>query len=149
VTYELPFFKSQKGFAGQAFGGWSLGSLMQLYTGHPVDLYVGALGSGASTRYRARDANTFVPFGGTLLDGATVCHRAAGCHDFLLDQNGVPINLGGDYNLDGVLNDHPMFLGSSLGSVYSGGSPADGIFKDNNQIGCAEAGLPSNIVTTG
>ncbi len=149
VTYELPFFKSQKGFAGQAFGGWSLGSLMQLYTGHPVDVFVGALGSGASTRYRARDANTFVPFGGTLLDGATVCHKAVGCHDFLLDQNGVPINLGGDYNLDGVLNDHPMFLGSSLGSVYSGGSPADGIFKDNNQIGCGEAGLPANIVTVG
>jgi len=123
VTYELPFFKGQKGFVGQAFGGWSLGSLFQLYTGHPVDVYVGALGSGASTRFRARDAA-----------GALV-----------LDQNGVPFNLGGDYNLDGVLNDHPTFLGSSGSSVYSGGSPADGIFKDNNRIGCGEAGLPGTI----
>ena len=123
VTYELPFFKGQKGFVGQAFGGWSLGSLFQLYTGHPVDIYVGALGSGASTRFRARDAA-----------GAVV-----------LDQNGVPINIGGDYNLDGVLNDHPDFLGSSISSVYSGGSPADGIFKNNNQIGCGEAGLPATV----
>jgi hypothetical protein len=123
VTYELPFFKAQKSFAGHAFGGWTLGSLLQVYSGHPVDVYVGALGSGASTRFRARDAS-----------GALV-----------LDQNGVPFNIGGDYNLDGVLNDHPVFLGSSVGSAYSGGSPADGIFKDNNQIGCGEAGLPATV----
>jgi hypothetical protein len=62
---------------------------------------------------------------------------------FLKDQNGVVYDIGGDYNLDGVLNDHPNFIGSSLSSVYSGGSPADGIFKDNHRIACGEAGLPS------
>ena len=92
VTYDLPFLKAEKGFVGHALGGWSLGSFFQLYSGHPVDVYVGALGTGASTRFRARDAS-----------GA-----------FVLDQNGVPFNLGGDYNLDSVLNDHPIFLGSSL-----------------------------------
>src|SRR5437879_6013100 len=97
VTYDLPFLKAEKGFVGHALGGWSLGSFFQLYSGHPVDVYVGALGTGASTRFRARDAS-----------GA-----------FVLDQNGVPFNLGGDYNLDSVLNDHPIFLGSSLNSVYS------------------------------
>ena len=35
VTYELPFLKNQKGFVGQAFGGWSIGSFLQLYSGHP------------------------------------------------------------------------------------------------------------------
>jgi hypothetical protein len=123
VTYELPFFKAQKGFAGHALGGWTLGSLMQVYSGHPVDIYVGALGSGASTRKVAKDA----------------------LGNLVLDPNGVPYNIGGDYNLDGVLNDHPVYLGSSIGAAYSGGSPADGIFKDNNRLGCGEAGLPATV----
>lgn len=58
------------------------------------------------------------------------------------DSNGVPENLGGDYNLDGVYNDHPVYAGS--GSPYSSGSPADGIFRDNNLIGCGFAGQLSS-----
>jgi hypothetical protein len=63
----------------------------------------------------------------------------------VLDQNGLPFNIGGDYNLDGVYNDHPNFIGTSLGSVYSGGSPANGIFIDNNQIGCGFPGMSAAI----
>jgi len=66
--------------------------------------------------------------------------------DFIVFEN--PFNIGGDYNMDGVTNDHPVFTGSSLNSVYSGGSPADGIFKDNNRIGCGFPGMPSNISTS-
>jgi hypothetical protein len=117
VTYELPFLKHQKGIVGHALGGWTVASFFQMYSGHPIDVYNGR------TRIRARDA--------------------AG--DFILDPNGVPFNIGGDYNLDGTANDHPDFIGSSLGSVYSGGSPADGIFTDNNRIGCAVSGVPSNV----
>jgi hypothetical protein len=117
VTYELPFLKSEKGFLGHALGGWSLGSFFQLYSGHPIDVWV------SRTRVRARDIN------GVLVR----------------DQNGIPFNIGGDYNLDGVLNDHPDFIGSSVGSVYSGGNPADGIFTDNNRIACGFPGMPSNI----
>jgi hypothetical protein len=117
VTYELPFMKSQKGFVGHALGGWQIGSFFQLYSGHPIDVYNGR------TRVRARDAS-----------GALV-----------LDQNGVPFNIGGDYNLDGVANDHPNFIGTSISSAYSGNSPADGIFTDNNRIGCAAAGIPGNV----
>jgi hypothetical protein len=120
VIYELPFLKNYKGFVGRALGGWTLGSFFQLYSGHPIDLFVGR------TRVRARDIN-----------GALV-----------LDQNGIPFNIGGDYNLDGVGNDHPVFIGSSLSSVYSGKSPADGIFTDNNRIGCGFPGMPSAIVNT-
>jgi hypothetical protein len=116
VTYELPFLKSEKGFVGHALGGWSLGSFLQFYTGHPVDVYVGPRANGLCTRF-----------------ASTVD----------VDQNGIPFNLGGDYNLDRVCNDHPIFLGSSLNSVYSSGSPADGIFIDNHRIGCGEAGLPA------
>jgi hypothetical protein len=108
VTYELPFLKTEKGFAGRVLGGWSIGSLFQLYSGHPIDVYNGR------TRIRARDDS-----------GALI-----------LDQNGVPINIGGDYNLDSVQNDKPDFVGSSMGSVYSGANPADGIFTDNSRIGC-------------
>jgi hypothetical protein len=114
VTYELPFLKNQKGFAGHALGGWSIGSLYQLYSGHPIDLVNG---------------NSAFP--GNALDA-----------------NGIPENLGGDYNLDGVLNDHPVFLGSSLNSVYSGGNPANGIFTDNNPIGCGFPGQASSAAST-
>jgi len=61
----------------------------------------------------------------------------------VLDANGIPINLGGDYNLDFVQNDHPVFVGSNINSVYSGGSPADGIFTDNNIIGCGAPWVPA------
>jgi len=115
--YELPFWKAEKGFVGHALGGWSVSSFFQLYSGHPVDVH---LGSSSFARIRARDANGHL----------------------ILDQNGVPYNIGGDYNLDGVYNDHPNRTG---GSMYSGNSPADGIFTDNNRIGCGEAGLPSNV----
>jgi len=117
VSYELPFFKAEKGFVGHALGGWQVGSFFQYYSGHPIDVHNGR------TRIRARDVN------GNLIR----------------DQNGIPFNIGGDYNLDGVTNDHPNFVGSSLSSVYSGGSPADGIFTDNNRIGCGEAGVPATV----
>jgi hypothetical protein len=122
VTYELPFLKAEKGFVGHALGGWSLGSFFQFYSGHPIDVNVGTSG-GVCRRFRARDAS-----------GAVV-----------LDQNGIPFNIGSDYNLDGVCNDHPVFTGSSLNSVYSGKNPADGIFIDNNQIGCGFPGMPATV----
>src|SRR6202030_3501121 len=117
TVYQLPFLKSQKGFVGHALGGLNLGILFQFYTGHPVEVWDGR------TRYRARDAN-----------GNPV-----------LDADGVPINLGGDYNLDGTSNDRPVFVGKSLKSVYSGGTPANGIFKDNNLIGCDASWIPGNV----
>lgn len=135
VIYELPFLKSQKGFLGNAFGGWTIATFFQLYSGHPIDVFMGR------GRIRAR---AFVPFGNTLPNGSA-CTNTKGCKPLLLDQNGVPFNIGGDYNLDGVGNDKPVFIGSSLGSVYSGGSPADGIFVDNNRIGCNEAGTPGTV----
>jgi Carboxypeptidase regulatory-like domain len=62
-----------------------------------------------------------------------------------IDAKGVPENIGGDYNLDGVNNDHPIYVGS--GNPYSNFSPADGIFKDNNPIGCGFAGNQSSAAS--
>jgi hypothetical protein len=62
------------------------------------------------------------------------------------DSNGFPENIGGDYNLDGVLNDHPNFVGTSANAAYSGYSPADGIFVDNRRIGCGFAGAQSTNI---
>jgi hypothetical protein len=62
------------------------------------------------------------------------------------DPNGFRENLGGDYNLDGVANDHPDFVGTSAAAAYSNFSPADGIFKDNNLIGCGYAGAKSTNI---
>ena len=61
------------------------------------------------------------------------------------DANGIPFNIGGDYNLDRVSNDHPIFVGGNINNIYSSGSPADGIFKDNNIIGCGFQGMPATI----
>ena len=124
VTYELPFMKSEKGVVGHALGGWSLGSFFQFYSGHPVDVFAGGNGSnGVCRRFRARDA----------------------ANNPILDQNGIPFNIGSDYNLDGLCNDHPVFLGSSLSSAYRSGSPADGIFVDNHQLGCGFPGMPATV----
>ncbi len=117
VTYEMPFFKAEKGFVGHVLGGWSLGSFLQFYSGHPVDVIDGR------TRFRARGAGNAL----------------------IRDANGIPINLGGDYNLDGVTNDHPIFIGSNLNSVYSGANPADGIFTDNNIMGCGASWIPATV----
>jgi len=142
VTYDLPFMKGEKGFAGHALGGWQIGSFFQLESGHPIDV---------TTNRAHLSAKTLVPLNGIEPNGST-CTRPTfpasnpvDCVATLLDQNGAPINVGGDYNLDGVLNDHPNFIGSSLGSVYSGRSPADGIFVDNSRIACGEAGVPSSV----
>ncbi len=62
-----------------------------------------------------------------------------------VDANGVPENLGGDFNLDGVNNDRPIYAGN--GSPYSNFSPADGIFTDNNQVGCGFAGNLSSAAS--
>ncbi len=117
VVYQEPFFKSEKGFLGHTLGGWNLGSLFQLYSGHPVEVWDGR------TRNRARDVN------GNVVN----------------DANGIPINLGGDYNLDGTSNDRPVFVGASKNSVYSHATPANGIFKDNNIIGCGAAWVPGTV----
>ena len=101
-------------------GGWTFGSFFQFYSGHPIDVY----------------------------DGAAAVRAKNGAGGLVLDQNGVPYNIGGDYNLDGVLNDHPVFVGSSLGAVYSGANPADGIFTSNAKIGCGFPGMPANISIT-
>jgi len=130
VTYDLPFQKAEKGFVGHALGGWSLGSFMQFYSGHPIDVYSGTNGS-SCTRWPAyTTSGSFVQ---GVLSGA------------VLDQNGIPYNIAGDYVNDGVCNDHPMFVGSKLGAAYSGKTPADGIFVDNNQIGCGFPGMPATV----
>jgi hypothetical protein len=140
VTYEFPFFKAQKGFVGHALGGWAVGSFFQYYYGHPVDVYNGRTRVAASTP---------IPFGGTRYNGTT-CTKATGCADPVFDQNGIVYNIGGDYNLDGVANDHPDFVGSSIASFYNNGgaSPADGFFADNSRIACGFAGMPTNIANS-
>ncbi len=63
-----------------------------------------------------------------------------------LDPNGFLENIGGDYNLDGVLNDRPDFIGTNASAVYSHNSPANGIFIDNNPIGCGYPGAQSTNI---
>lgn len=118
-SYEIPVMRDQRGFAGKVVGGWQLTGFWQGYSGHPINVDLGRI------RYAARDAG-----------GARV-----------LDANGNAINIAGDYNLDFTNNDHPVFIGT--GNVYSNGSPADGIFTDNNKIGCGQAGLPATVANIG
>src|SRR5437773_598160 len=62
------------------------------------------------------------------------------------DANGVPENLGGDYNLDGVGHDRPVFVGNLSSAYATNKSPADGIFADNNQVGCGFPGAQSTNI---
>jgi Carboxypeptidase regulatory-like domain/TonB dependent receptor len=142
VIYEIPFLKNNTGFAGHVLGGWTVSSFFQYYSGHPIDVHTGL------TRIAAR---SFTPVG-NVEPGGAVCtapnkkiNNVNGCAVLILDQNGVPFNIGGDYNLDGTANDHPVYLGSSIGAAYSGANPADGIFTDLNRIGCGEAGVPATV----
>ena len=112
ITYELPFLKNQKGFAGRVLGGWQVSAFYQGYSGHPIDVY--------NSR-------------GRVVGNAQ-------------DPNGFPENIGGDYNLDGVANDRPDFIGPSASAIYSGYSPADGIFLDNGLIGCGFPGAKSTNI---
>ena len=89
-------------------------------------------------------ASFFQFYSGHPIDVYTSRARAQGD---ALDANGIPENIGGDYNLDGVANDHPVFIGSSVNSLYSHASPADGIFKDNNLIGCGFPGAASSATS--
>ena len=43
-------------------------------------------------------------------------------------------------------NDRPDFVGRASLLRYSGANPADGIFKDNNPIGCGYAGAKSTNI---
>jgi hypothetical protein len=117
LSYELPVLRDQRGFAGKAIGGWQLTGFWQAYSGHPLEVDLGR------ERYPALDSNG----------------------NYILDAQGNAINIGGDYNLDGVNNDHPVYTGGSFSAAYSHKSPADGIFKDNNLVGCGQAGLPSGV----
>jgi hypothetical protein len=149
VIYELPFLHSQKGIVGNALGGWTIASFFQFYSAHPIDLFNGR------SRIRAR---AFTPLGGIEPNGSTCVVSPSnftlpvsegpggtpivGCRTTIKDQNGIPFNIGGDYNLDGVLNDHPIVAGPL---TYSGKSPADGIFTNTTRIACSENGVPSFV----
>ena len=63
-----------------------------------------------------------------------------------LDPNGLPENIGGDYNLDGVGTDRPLYVGNTADAAYSGFSPADGIFTDIHKLGCGYAGAKSTNI---
>jgi Carboxypeptidase regulatory-like domain/TonB-dependent Receptor Plug Domain len=53
-TYSLPFFRSQRGFAGQALGGWSFSGITRAQSGQPLTISgtqtIGPGGSGFSRR---------------------------------------------------------------------------------------------------
>src|SRR5258706_1996571 len=121
VIYQEPLFKDGKGIVGHALGGWTISSFFQYYAGHPLDVY------SSRTRKIARDA----------------------LGNPVLDQNGLPYNIGGDFNLDGLSNDHPDFVGSSVNAAYSSANPSQGIFTDNSEIGNCAAGIPATLTNCG
>lgn len=134
-SYELPFFGAQNGFLGHTLGGWQLTGFYQAYSGHPIEVYNGrsryrgglvgyeTTGTGANTTFVEDSKGNPIPL------------------PRVVDANGNSENLGGDYNLDGERNDHPNYVGSSISAAYAQNqSPADGIFADNNKIGCGFSG---------
>jgi hypothetical protein len=48
--YDLPFFRSQRGFVGEAFGGWELSGITQFQSGQPINIGVTGGTFGLTTR---------------------------------------------------------------------------------------------------
>ncbi|MGE5326674.1 MAG: TonB-dependent receptor domain-containing protein [Deltaproteobacteria bacterium] len=98
-VYEIPWYKSQIGFAGHVLGGWSTSGLWSFQSGAHWTAY----------RTSARSLKCSLA-GNAALDGTSANGEdngdgtgAAPC----LAAGGTIINTGGDWNLDGLGNDRP------------------------------------------
>jgi Carboxypeptidase regulatory-like domain/TonB dependent receptor-like, beta-barrel len=100
--WELPWHKSQNGFAGHILGGWQTSGLWSFQTGAHWTAY--------DNRARALSC-----VGGGSLTGTGTNGGAAA--QACLDAGGTIINTGGDYNLDRVANDRPD---APLGNTHAG-----------------------------
>ncbi|HEX4168095.1 MAG TPA: carboxypeptidase regulatory-like domain-containing protein [Bryobacteraceae bacterium] len=49
-VYDLPFFRQQKGFLGEAFGGWELSGIVTLQSGTPINIGLTGGNIGLATR---------------------------------------------------------------------------------------------------
>lgn len=98
-VYELPFYRSQQGFAGHVLGGWNWSGILSVQTGAHWSPYR------SSNRKLTGD-----------------------CSQEGIDA-GLCINTGGDYNLDSIRNDRPnssvRHQGSFSHSQYANGVGAD------------------------
>jgi outer membrane receptor protein involved in Fe transport len=90
-VYELPWYKSQTGFAGHVLGGWQTSGLWSFQSGAHWTAYNSS----------ARNLRCFI--GGTNSYSANSGSGATDC----MNAGGTIENIGGDYNLDGLSNDRP------------------------------------------
>ncbi len=96
-VWELPWKKEQRGLLGHLLGGWQLNSIWVFQTGAHW------------TAFDRRLRNLRCE-GGTE-DGRNA--NGAGGARACLNGGGAIINVGGDFNLDGVRNDRPDPVGSN------------------------------------
>jgi outer membrane receptor protein involved in Fe transport len=106
LIYDLPFFKSQHGFAGKALGGWQLNGTYRYNTGQP---------------YTAIESRFITnPNGFSLCDGrGTLSTFYNACRPILSDKS-QPLNSAGVY-CDGTVN---TCLGPDLATPLSAGTLA-------------------------
>jgi hypothetical protein len=98
-VWELPWYKSQAGFAGHVLGGWRTSGLWSFQSGAHWSAFLTSSRSlqcslPGNAALDGTSANSADNGDGT---GATPCMAAGGSI----------INTGGDYNLDGLGNDRP------------------------------------------
>jgi hypothetical protein len=68
-SYQLPFFRNQKGLAGQALGGWSFSGITRAQSGQPLTASANqTIGTGGSTFARRASLGA-----GTACTGSSLC----------------------------------------------------------------------------
>src|SRR6185369_10226433 len=92
-VWELPWMKEQHGFIGHLLGGWQYNGIISWQTGAHWEPWT--------------QSNGGDPVGSLgILTGDPNNPFVAGCTQAQID-SGACVNIGGDFNLDGVRNDRP------------------------------------------
>jgi hypothetical protein len=96
-VWELPWRQDQRGLVGHFLGGWQFNSIWSLQSGAHWTAY----------QYGPRDLRC----SGGSEDSASA--NSAGGASACLDGGGEIVNVGGDFNLNGIGNDRPDPVGSN------------------------------------
>jgi hypothetical protein len=95
-VWELPILRGSNSFAGRVLGGWQLNGIWSYQTGAHWEPYSAA---GRSFKATISGVNSDCRHAATFV--------SAGC-----------VNVGGDYNLDGIANDRPDAQASNFNATH-------------------------------
>ena len=105
-VWELPFMKEQHGVLGHLLGGWQYNGIISWQTGAHWEPWTQSNGGAPVDSVGVLTGDPDNPF-------------SPGCTQGQID-SGACINIGGDYNLDGVRNDRPNVAANNFDPGHDG-----------------------------